>query len=91
MFTDTWRVTIMQVMNIRLIIIMMRIDYYQEISSVFGVDLPEFQCLKDAGLKIKPGKFDKSQDRYQVSCTNKHVPVYYKLITPRFIPHPGPS
>ena len=46
--------------------------HYAEISSVFGLDQSEFECLKQAGLVIKPAKFEKSKDRFQVlkyKCT----------------------
>ena len=40
--------------------------HYAEISSVFGLDQTEFDCLKNAGLQIKPSKYEKSKDRFQV-------------------------
>lgn len=33
---------------------------------MFGLDREEFDCLRNAGLKIKPSKFEKSEDRFQV-------------------------
>jgi len=43
--------------------------HYAEISSIFGINQDEFECLRDRGLKLKPSKFEKSQDRFQVHCS----------------------
>ena len=43
--------------------------HYAEITSVFGLDMEEFDCLKNAGLKIKPSKFERSEDRFQVGTS----------------------
>ena len=59
--------------------------HYAEVSSVFGLDREEFDCLKAAGLKIRPQEFeknDKSEDRFQVSITIRQFDSQLTITSP---------
>ena len=59
--------------------------HYAEVSSVFGLDREEFDCLKAAGLKIRPQEFeknDKSEDRFQVSVTIRQFDSQLTITSP---------
>ena len=70
MSTVTWRsVSVLSLVNVSCIMPLigwLQGHHYAEITSVFGLDREEFDCLTNAGLKIKPSKFEKSEDRFQV-------------------------